>query len=104
MCELGGQVGVELRKAKGKQKGTQLVSTAGSGRGVLPFLLRQARVGPGGLVYHVLNRAVGHRDLDEALPSRRLRLPPLRGQAVKRLKAGEPPANRFFLTNMLVLV
>ncbi len=30
---------------------------------MLPFMPRQARVAPGGLVYHVLNRAVARRPL-----------------------------------------
>ena len=43
--------------------GTQVVSTFGSRRAVLPLMPRQARVAPGGLVYHVLNRAVARLPL-----------------------------------------
>ena len=41
----------------------QLVSAVGSRRAMLPLMARQARVASGGLVYHVLNRAVGRLSL-----------------------------------------
>ncbi|MCP4251242.1 MAG: hypothetical protein GY778_29750 [bacterium] len=52
-----------MAKGTQKAKGTQVALTGGFGWAILPFMPREARVAPGSLVCHALNRAVARLPL-----------------------------------------